>query len=514
MVSNIPRIKRDFTENSFVRRARLSPDVRDIGERAGHFPLGAIFLMLLCCAAGALSFPLGEQRGLAGGGQFLKRSSVLDTVEAQCIFRGTVRIDWNIPAAETDTPRVQLLRKDLSFVRDAHYSSANGTYGVSAFAVKDGFHDGERVVFRVIYQGDSIIARTVHDLPVFVGTALPNPPDNGSLRTVDLSNNHPPVITSLPISEAREDSVYVCQVVATDRDTDALSFSLINSPGWLSIEPDGRIHGIPGAAAVGDTGVTVKVSDGFFGGTVTQTYSLHVIHTNHPPAAFHLLEPVKNDTTVKSTFIVFTWRASSDVDARDTIEYTLHLTGPGPIDTAIAGIKDTSLEVNIVGLQSHSTYEWSVAATDGIAGTPSIETFTFATGIVTGIGEHDGHADLPPKYALGQNYPNPFNPTTEFGFRIPARPAGGVDCSAAGGSASGGVFVSLKVYDVLGREVATLVNEVKQPGEYVVQWDARPAVGGMPSGVYFYRIEARPIPASRDERARTFVETKRLLLMK
>ena len=68
------------------------------------------------------------------------------------------------------------------------------------------------------------------------------------------------------------------------------------------------------------------------------------------------------------------------------------------------------------------------------------------------------------------NYPNPFNPTTDFRFRIPARPAGGADLG----------FVSLKVYDVLGREVATLVNEVKLPGEYTVRWDASSAAGGAP----------------------------------
>ena len=92
-----------------------------------------------------------------------------------------------------------------------------------------------------------------------------------------------------------------------------------------------------------------------------------------------------------------------------------------------------------------------------------------------------GLKELPKEYALEQNYPNPFNPTTNFGFRIPARPAGGVDCSAFGG-----VFVSLKVYDVLGREVVTLVNEVKQPGEYNVMWNA----ANVPSGVYFYKITA------------------------
>ncbi len=99
---------------------------------------------------------------------------------------------------------------------------------------------------------------------------------------------------------------------------------------------------------------------------------------------------------------------------------------------------------------------------------------------------------IPTEFAVKQNYPNPFNPATEIGFQIP-------DYSARGGSASGGGFVSLRVYDVLGREVATLVSEVKEPGTYAVQWDA----SGVSSGVYFYRLKAGD-----------FVQTKRMLLMR
>lgn len=70
---------------------------------------------------------------------------------------------------------------------------------------------------------------------------------------------------------------------------------------------------------------------------------------------------------------------------------------------------------------------------------------------------------------LHQNYPNPFNPSTKIGFQI----------SAYG-------LVRLTVYDLLGRELETLVNEVKEPGSYSVQWDAR----SFASGVYYYRLYA------------------------
>ncbi|MDO8550133.1 MAG: T9SS type A sorting domain-containing protein [Ignavibacteria bacterium] len=82
-------------------------------------------------------------------------------------------------------------------------------------------------------------------------------------------------------------------------------------------------------------------------------------------------------------------------------------------------------------------------------------------------------------YSLEQNYPNPFNPTTNIGFRI-----------------STGGFISLKVYDVVGKEVTILVNEEKPAGEYEVEFSAkgRSASGGdaynLSSGIYFYKLEA------------------------
>ena len=88
----------------------------------------------------------------------------------------------------------------------------------------------------------------------------------------------------------------------------------------------------------------------------------------------------------------------------------------------------------------------------------------------------------PSEFALNQNYPNPFNPSTKINYSIP-------DIS----------FVTIKVFDVLGNEVTTLVNEEKQVGNYEVEFDG----SGSPSGVYFYQL-----------RAGDFVVTKKMVLMK
>ncbi len=108
-------------------------------------------------------------------------------------------------------------------------------------------------------------------------------------------------------------------------------------------------------------------------------------------------------------------------------------------------------------------------------------------GIITGVSELGGI--IPNRFALEQNYPNPFNPSTRIEFRIPARPAGGANFG----------FVSLKVFDLLGREVATLVNETKPAGTYDATFNAN----NLSSGVYFYRLQSG-----------SYVETKRMMLVK
>jgi hypothetical protein len=81
--------------------------------------------------------------------------------------------------------------------------------------------------------------------------------------------------------------------------------------------------------------------------------------------------------------------------------------------------------------------------------------------------------DLPPSFVLEQNFPNPFNPTTSIRYQVAAQGAGAVD-------------VRLVVFDMLGREVAVLVQERQMPGHYEVRFAAE----RLPSGVYFYRLQA------------------------
>jgi hypothetical protein len=98
------------------------------------------------------------------------------------------------------------------------------------------------------------------------------------------------------------------------------------------------------------------------------------------------------------------------------------------------------------------------------------------------VGVNKKGSSVPAEFVLYQNYPNPFNPATHVRFEIP-------DLR----------FVSLKVYNVLGREIATLVNQELKPGTYEVEWDA----ANFPTGVYFCKLTIED-----------FIETKKMILNK
>ena len=119
--------------------------------------------------------------------------------------------------------------------------------------------------------------------------------------------------------------------------------------------------------------------------------------------------------------------------------------------------------------------------------------------------------EIPSEYELSQNYPNPFNPSTTISYQIPQVIARNAKQSQEITSANSlprndNVQVQLKIYDILGREVAALVNKQQKPGYYEVNWNA----AEMPSGIYLYRIQAYPITGG----AAQFVKTNKMILLK
>ena len=101
------------------------------------------------------------------------------------------------------------------------------------------------------------------------------------------------------------------------------------------------------------------------------------------------------------------------------------------------------------------------------------------------IGIQTISSEVPEKFSLSQNYPNPFNPSTTIKFMIPA--------------SSSVAQTFLNVYDILGREVTTLVSQQLSPGTYEVNWDA----SNYPSGLYFYKLTTGD-----------YTETRKMIMLK
>ncbi|MFA6469144.1 MAG: peptidylprolyl isomerase [Bacteroidota bacterium] len=144
-----------------------------------------------------------------------------------------------------------------------------------------------------------------------------------------------------------------------------------------------------------------------------------------------------------------------------------------------SGITDTAKQMS--GLQASKKHYWHVAAeTPAYTGITYSGTWNFTTGTTADV---EGGIDaVPLRYALNQNYPNPFNPSTVISFVI-----------------ASDEFVSLKIYDAMGRKVETVVEEVKSAGEHSEQFNA----DRLSSGIYFYTLSAGQ-----------FQETRRMVIMK
>jgi len=133
----------------------------------------------------------------------------------------------------------------------------------------------------------------------------------------------------------------------------------------------------------------------------------------------------------------------------------------------------------------YSSVTFMVYHNNGSDGQTGPFIYSFNSSGITGMNE--AIELFPNSFSLNQNYPNPFNPSTEIKYQLPV-----------------GSMVSLKIYDLLGREITTLVNEVKSAGKHQITWNGEDSFGKkVTSGIYFYTIKAG-----------NYVETKKMILMK
>ena len=208
------------------------------------------------------------------------------------------------------------------------------------------------------------------------------------------------------------------------------------------------------------------------------------------PTQVNLLYP-PNDTTNIPVNVNFIWSKPGEQtyaiktinpnnkDNRVIIKYWFELTTDTTGASLILDSTLTDTTKSVGGLPNPITYYWHVRAKNEIGWGVFSVWFKFTT---IGTSNITGNSELPKEFKLYNNYPNPFNPSTKIKFDIPKSS-----------------LVKLFVYDVLGREIKTLVNEKLNAGRFEVSWDG----SDYPSGVYFYRLVTDK-----------YVDVKKMLMIK
>jgi len=174
-------------------------------------------------------------------------------------------------------------------------------------------------------------------------------------------------------------------------------------------------------------------------------------------------DTIKNEDTIGTEFLRgFVIKGLSNQTDSFFVQLFVDSTTNAPADYAMSGIY-TDNSTGTTG--------------DNLNGRARIKVF-FENNTTGG----DNNSNLPISYNLSQNYPNPFNPVTKINFAIPKQG-----------------YVNLKIYDMLGREVKTLMNEVKTPGNYSIDFNA----SNLSSGIYFYKLQVND-----------FVNIKKMVVIK
>ena len=235
---------------------------------------------------------------------------------------------------------------------------------------------------------------------------------------------------------------------------------------------------------------SIVINNGYIG-NVSISGGFDVLD-KHPPYPFSLLAP-SNETVINITDasidlnLIVQWEETSDMD-NDTINYYLSLR-PESDDFEIGLILDgtTALipyqtiydTMYYYGLTG-GTILWDVYAFDAYDETWS-DNGPWSISVDVSSLHSDSFVSTPNNYMLSQNYPNPFNPETKFNYTLPKQS-----------------MVAIIVYDIKGREVRSLFQGLKRPGQYSISWDALDNFGNpVSAGVYVYHVQADRFSQSR-----------------
>jgi hypothetical protein len=311
--------------------------------------------------------------------------------------------------------------------------------------------------------------------------------------------NDAPLLTAIADTTIDEDGAIEIILTATDIEEDPLTFSATadTSAVIVAVSTDTLSVSLVDNWN-GSSILIVVVSDG--SATDTTSFELTVNAVNDAPSSFALSEQDSVYITMDnfdSDSIVFAWDESADVDDD---ELTYHFTAELVINNQLTTEYDTTLTANAMKIDYKSVFdeiyaaqamlaamEWDVSVSDGVE-----EVMAENGPLTVGINASDAVLTileelLPKTFALHQNYPNPFNPVTTLRYDLPEQ-----------------ATVNIIIYDMLGRQVRTLLNQTQDAGYRSVIWNATNNYGKpVSAGVYLYQIQAGE-----------FVQTKKMVLLK
>jgi ligand-binding sensor domain-containing protein len=359
-----------------------------------------------------------------------------------------------------------------------HWVPGLGASGTTLFA------GGMEGVYRSVDNGASWIEASSLPFTTFVSFAASGPyliagTNRGVLRSADNGTSWTPI----PIN--RTDSLIMRLIVSGSH----LFAGLIEDGGIYRSDDNGN-HWTPASAGLTEKNIySLVASDGdLFAGTVDGLFHSTDDGAHWSPFTTGLTHsgPL---LTVEALSVCDTNLFACTPDCGLFVSSTKHAdwTSTGLTNTqvkslAVSGTNIFAATQNGIFLSSNNGMTWNDVSDDSAM----IDVYTLIVngdnlfaGTANGIWrrsitETTTHAALtgtriPSAFALAQNYPNPFNPTTTLSFSLPTRS-----------------FVTLKVYDALGREISVIVSEELPAGSHTRQWNA----AGLPSGVYFYRLQA------------------------
>jgi hypothetical protein len=311
----------------------------------------------------------------------------------------------------------------------------------------------------------------VHNITVAASDNEASTISRVSKLTVVLANIPPVFTRAIPDTSIKENSTLTYQYLGSDSDPgDVLRFGLAVKPAGASID---SISGIFTWAPTYDQArvapylVIATLTDGY--AVVYDSVLITVQNVNRPPVFTRTMP----DTTIRATLLF-------------RFEYSVTDPDIDPISFLIVSGQQPGMTINDLGIFSWTPLESQVGTYNLVVGATDFTDTAKATSKITVVPfvSVEDDTGVPKVYALHQNYPNPFNPSTVISYQL----------SAAS-------HVTLKVYDVLGREIATLVEEVMEAGVYNSVFQIPHSA--LSSGVYYYRLQAGE-----------FVSIKKMILIK